>query len=132
MSDPKVLVATRFFENSSQTDLATFMSFMDPAAVIDFSELERPYAGIYRGREQIERLWHEMLDGWLDLQFQTSNPQAEGDHVVIDVQRTGRIAPARIGVTSELTAGLTIRGGAIVAFRLFQDRADALGAAGMA
>lgn len=131
MSEAKVLLAMRFFEDRSQNDLGAFLSFFDPDAEIDFSELDRPYGHLYRGREQIERLFHEMNDGWDGIRFQTSNPLAVEDQVVIDVQRTASRSGG-VAVTSGLTAALTVRGARILTFKLFRDRADALIAAGLA
>jgi hypothetical protein len=131
VSEANVLLAMRFFEDRSQNDLEAFLSFLDPNAEIDFSELDRPYGHLYRGREQIERLFHEMNDGWNEIRFQTSNPLAVEDKIVIDVQRIASLAGG-VAVTSGLTAALTMRGARILTFKLFRNRADALIAAGLA
>lgn len=125
------MLAMRFFEDRSQNDLGMFLSFLDRDAEIDFSELDRPYGHIYKGREQIERLFHEMNDGWDEIRFQTSNPLAVEDRVVIDVRRTVSRAGG-VGVASDLTAALKMQGPHVVTFKLFRDRADALIAAGLA
>ena len=126
------MLAKRFFDGSTRNDLQTYLSLLHPDAEIDASRVRRPYAGIYRGREQIEALFREMNHPWTAVHYATANPLAGGDRVVIDVRRTTTARGGDGGAWSTLTATLTVRAGRIVAFKVFPDRDDALKAAGLA
>ncbi len=132
MSEANIILAKRFFDGSTRNDLETYLSFLAPDAEIDASRVQRPYAGIYRGREQIEALFREMNHPWKAVQYATANALAVGDLVVIDVTRTTTARGGVGGVWSALTAALTVHAGKIASFKLFPDRDDALTAAGLA
>ncbi|HME02777.1 MAG TPA: nuclear transport factor 2 family protein [Solirubrobacteraceae bacterium] len=132
MSEANINLAKRFFDGSTRNDLQTYLSFLDPDAEIDASRVPRPYAGIYRGREQIEALFCEMHHPWKAVRYATANPLADGDHVVIDVLRTTTARGGDGGVWSALTAALTVRADRIASFKVFPTRDDALKAAGLA
>jgi ketosteroid isomerase-like protein len=120
----------RFFENRNQDDLETYLSFIAPDAEFDFSELERPYRGIYRGRERIEELYHYLRDPWQESELEIEEPVAIGDRVVVTVTRTVR-AQRGLEVRASATAHITLRDGKIAAFKVFPSRPDALRAAGL-
>lgn len=130
-SEANIVLAECFFDGRARSDLQTYLSFFDPDAEVDSSRVVRPYSGVYRGREQIETLFREQKAPWRYVKYETANPVAAGDRVVIDVTRTTR-AWGGPSVLSALTAALTVRAGKIVSFKVFQKRADALTAAGMA
>lgn len=130
MSQTNLLIAKRFFEDRTQTDVERFLSFLDPGAEMDFSELDRPYGRVYRGPEEIRTLFHEITAPWQEVNFVTSDPVAGGDWVVIDVQRTA-YSPGGLTVFSSTTVGMRVCAGKIVCFKVFQQRDDALRAAGL-
>ena len=132
MSEANIILAERFFDGSTRRDLQRYLSFLDPDVEIDASRVERPYAGIYRGREQIEALFREMNRPWQAVRYATANPLALGDRVVIDVTRTTTARSGDGGVWSALTAALTVRAGKVISFKLFPRRDEALEAAGLA
>ncbi len=119
----------RFFDAWSQSDLKAFLSFVDADAEFDYSELDRPYRGIYRGHEQIETFYHEASDPWREAQFEIEEPLAVGDHVVVGVTRTARAVG--LEVQASATILITVREGKIVGFKPFPSRSDALRAAGL-
>jgi ketosteroid isomerase-like protein len=120
----------RFFDASTQDDLKIYLTFFGPHAELDFSELERPYRGIYRGREQIESLYHQLRDPWHEKEFELRDLLASDDRVVVTLTRTARTAVGP-SVTSRATALITIRQAKIAAFKMFGSRSDALRAAGL-
>ncbi len=126
-----VAIAERFFEDETQTNLERFISSFDPDAEVDFSELDRPYGHVYKGPKQLETLFREMTGPWGDIRFETTNAVGHGEDVVLDVERTARSLESGFGVSSTLTARLTLRGDKISYFKLFQRRADALQSAGL-
>jgi len=131
MSEANLLLVLRFFEDRVQRNLETFLGFFDSEAEIDFSDLDRPYRRTSRGLEQIATLFREMNAPWQKVQFTATNAFSNGDHVVIDVERTAMMRPGGMGVTSRMSAAITARAGKIVSYKMFQDRADALRATGL-
>lgn len=131
MSETNLAIAERFLEDSTQTNLERFLEFMDSDAEVDFSELDRPYGQVFRGRERIETLFHEMTGPWSEIHVATTKPIVHGENVVLDVERTARSRRGAFAVSSTLTARLTIRDGKITYLKLFEHRADALKAAGL-
>lgn len=131
MSEANINLVRRFFDGGTRSDLQRYLNFLDPDAEIDASLVQRPYAGIYRGREQIEALFREMNHPWKAVQYATANPLALGDRVVIDVTRTTTARGGDGGVWSSLTATVTVHAGKIARFKVFPDRDDAVKAAGL-
>lgn len=131
MSASNLVLAKRFFEDRTQSDLETFLTFLHPQAEIDLSELTGPRATVYRGQEQLEQVFREMTRPCSEIMYTASNPVTSGDQVVVDVERTVRSTRAAIPVTCSLTALLTVRGGMITHWKVFQTRVDALTAAGL-
>jgi DNA-binding CsgD family transcriptional regulator/ketosteroid isomerase-like protein len=126
------MLAKRFFDGGSRNDLQTYLSFLEPDAEIDASRVQRRYAGIYRGREQIEALFRAMHDPRQSVHYVTANPLAVGDDVVIDVARSTTARRGDRGAWSALTAALTVREGRIAGFKVFPNRDEALEATGLA
>lgn len=130
-ADANIVLAKRFFEDRTQSDLERFLSFVAADAKVDFSELDRPYGRIYNGHGEIARLFGEMTAPWQEIQFKTRYILANDENIVLDVERTARSHATSFGVSSTLTARLVVRAGKIIYFRLFQHRLDALRAAGL-
>jgi DNA-binding CsgD family transcriptional regulator len=117
VSEANINLVRRFFDGGTRSDLQRYLSFLDPDAEIDASLVQRPYAGIYRGREQIEALFREMNHPWRAVQYVTRTTTARGGDG---------------GVWSSLTATVTVHAGKIASFKVFPDRDDAVKAAGLA
>jgi len=128
MSEANIVLVKRFLQTE---DLTRFLSFLEPSAEVDVSALKRPYAGIYRGHEQITTLFHEMNDPWREVQYETSEPLARDDYVVVDLTRTTK-SLAGIAVQAKVTVDVTARLGMIIRAKVFPSRADALLARGWA
>lgn len=123
-------LARRFFDASTQDDVRVYLTFFWPDAEVDFSELERPYRGVYRGHGQIENLYHTLRDPWHEKRFELEDLLSSDDRVVVTLTRTVR---ALVGprVESCATAAITIHQGKIAVFKMFASRSDALDAGGL-
>ena len=126
-----MLLVERFFGDRAQGDLATFLSFLGNDAEADLTELDRPYAAVYTGREQLEMLFKQMAGPWREVRFTTTNPLADGDNVILDVERVA-YSDSSFGFSSTATVRVVVRAGKIVYWKLFLERADALTAAASA
>jgi len=129
-SERNAELVRRFFDADTQHDPKVYLSFFGPDAEVDFSELDRPYSGVYRGPEEIERLYHDLRDPWHEKEFEFEDLLTSDDRVVVTLTRTARsLAGPRL--TSRATAVITIRQARIAAFKMFGSRSDALEAAGL-
>jgi ketosteroid isomerase-like protein len=127
MPDQNVDLVERFFQ--AQGDLNTFLAFVGPDAEFDLSDLDRPYRGFYRGREQIEMLYHAMSDPWKETRFEIEETLGVGDRVVATVSTTR--SRSGLEVQASGTVVITMDDGKIVCFKSFQSKADALAAVGL-
>ena len=129
MSEANLLLVKSFFEARVHGDLEIYLSFFDSEAEIETSEVYS--RTVYRGLDEITRLFQESNAPWEDMRFQTANALSVGDRVVIDVTRTARARRGGYEVQSGGTAGITVRNGKILTYKLFQTRDAALEAAGL-
>ena len=75
------------FEAWSRDDLEEWLTFIDPDAEFDYTELDRPYGAVFRGRERIEAFYHEASDPWRTMEFLIEDPLVSDDLLVVDVTR---------------------------------------------
>jgi ketosteroid isomerase-like protein len=129
-SEQNVELVRRFFDAGTQYDPKIYLSFFGPDAEVDFSELDRPYRGVYRGPEEIERLYHDLRDPWHEKEFELEDVLASDDRVVVTLTRTAR-SLAGPSLTSRATAMITVRQARITAFKMYGSRSEALKAAGL-
>jgi ketosteroid isomerase-like protein len=100
-----------------------------PDFELDFSRAIGPQHGVFR-LDQIRGLLDEFLEPWESLRIEADELIEVGEHVVVPV--TGYMRGRNgIEVTARRTWVYTIREGAIVRFCQFQERQEALEAAGL-
>jgi ketosteroid isomerase-like protein len=132
MSTANIVLVKRFYEDRHQSDLRAFMLFVDDEAEFDYSELDRPYGRVFRGREQIEALYGETNAPWGKLEFEVKDLTADGDHLVLTIERTSEAPGGGPRYWGSLAAAITVRASRIVWLKLFADRREALSAVGLA
>jgi ketosteroid isomerase-like protein len=94
MSHENVEVVRRAFEDFNRRELAAAVDAFDPDAewVPYLAALEEE---IYRGRDEIERMWREVLKDVPDFQIELLEVVAEGaDTVVVEVDFLRMAGPA--------------------------------------
>ena len=108
---------------------AEFAAFIHDDIEIDWSRSPAPYRGIYRGRKEATRFIEE-LDVWADARIEPTEFIDAGDDVLVPhaVQLRGRDG---IELVVRATYVFTIRNGLCVAWRIYQEHAEALEAAGL-
>ncbi len=100
-----------------------------PDSELDLSRALGPQHGIY-GLKQIQRFWKEFDESWQSIQIEPHKFIEVGDHVVVPwtMRTVGRDG---IEVEARVTWMFTIRGGAIKRISMYQEREEALEAAGL-
>jgi ketosteroid isomerase-like protein len=91
-----------------------------------------PEGGPYKGRDQIDRFFAGLSEGWDSLSVVIRETQAVGDHVFVLFEWRAIGEASHIEVASQWFAVYTIRAGQIVRLQFFDDREAARGAVGLA
>jgi ketosteroid isomerase-like protein len=130
MSQENVEVVRRNQEAWNRRDQRTWLATFSSDAEIDWSRARGPFKGVYRGRGGFKAFWEVFWGTFDDVQVETYGTVAAGSEVV--VSDTAHIRGREgIEVTARSTFLWTVEDGEITRFRLFQERADALEAAGL-
>jgi ketosteroid isomerase-like protein len=129
MSQENVEIVRSIYEAVNRGDWDA--AFRDQRADVELTTPPGPNAGTYRGREEIQGFWEEMvtpLEAW------TAQPEEffeHGDQIVAVVK--ARMRPKGSSAEFENRTGhlWTIRDGAVVSMRMFPQPEKALEAAGL-
>jgi ketosteroid isomerase-like protein len=130
MSRENVEVVRSHLEAWNQRDEAAYVASFRSDAEIDWSRARAPYRGVYRGREQQKAFWNEFWSTFEDSQLEIHDLTEAGSEVV--VWNTAHMW-GRDGIEVSATSALvfTVENGEITCLRLFQERDEALEAAGL-
>jgi ketosteroid isomerase-like protein len=131
MSRENVEAVRRHIEAWNRRDLATWMASYSPDAEIDWSRARGPFKGVYRGPREREAFWEVFWSTFDDVQVELYGLAEAGSEVVYSntAHMRGREG---IEVSARSTFVYTIENGQITRFRMFQARAEALEAVGLA
>jgi len=130
MSQENVEVVRRHVEAWNQADLTTWLASFRPDGEIDWSRSRGPLKGVYRGHGELEALWNAFWSIFEDVQLEIYDLAEEGPEVVFSNTSHSR-GREGIEVTARSTFVWTVENGQISRIRMFQERAEALKAAGL-
>ena len=134
MSEENVEVVRRIYEAAAQRDDVTPFEFYSEDIVWDLSKARR--AGlllkpVWEGHEEVRQFWRDALSAWGEIDFKVEELTDAGDRVlaVLREREVGRAS----GVPVETThlAVWTLAHGKVVRMQVFDDRQQALEAAGL-
>ena len=130
MSRENVEVVRRNQEAWNRRDLRTWLASFRCDAEIDWSRARGPFKGVYRGPRGFEAFWEVFWSTFDDVQVETYGVVEAGSEVVVSntAHMRGRQG---IKVSARSTFVSTVENGLITRFRMFQERAEALEAAGL-
>ena len=130
MSEENIETVRRHTEGWNRRDLAAWLATFHPDAEIDWSRSRGPLKGFYRGEGEHRVFWDEFWSTFEDVQLETHNLMDAGSEVVFanTAHMRGREG---IEVIARSTFVFTVEKGRITRLRLFQERAEALEAAGL-
>jgi uncharacterized protein len=129
MSGEKVEIVRSIYEAVNRRDWDA--AFRDQRPDVEMTTPPGPNAGTYRGREEIQGFWEEVL---LPFEAWTAEPEQfleRDDQIAVVVK--GRMRPKGSSAEVENRTGQlwTLRGGKVVSMRMFPKPEEALGAAGL-
>ena len=130
MSQENVEVVWRNQEAWNRRDLRTWLASFRSDAEIDWSRARGPFKGVYRGPREFEAFWDVFWSTFDEVQVETYGLAEAGSEVVYS--NTAHVRGRQgIEVTAKSTFVWTVENGQITRFRMFQERAEALEAAGL-
>jgi ketosteroid isomerase-like protein len=131
MSQENVEVVQRHVEAWNRRDLGAYLASFASDAEIDWSRSRGPHKGVYRGHGEIEAFWDVWWSTFEDVQLETTHGFVEAGSEVVYSQTTHIRGREGIEVSARSTFLFTVEGGLITRFRMFDERAEALEAAGL-
>jgi ketosteroid isomerase-like protein len=129
MSEENVEIVRRGIDAWNRRDLPTWLALFRADAEIDWTRSRGPLKGSYRGQVECESFWHEFFSTFEDVQLEVTDLTEAGSDVV--VANTAR-ARGREGIEVIATSAFvfTVEDAQITRVRMYQDRTEALEAAG--
>jgi uncharacterized protein len=125
-----VALAREMLDAFFQGDVDTVFSIFDPE--VEFRPPpEAPEFETYHGHEGLTRAFSRWLGAWESIRFDEPEYVGIGDRVLAAHRQRGRSKGTGVEVKTDVFNVFTIRGGKIVRYELFFDRAQALEAAGL-
>jgi ketosteroid isomerase-like protein len=130
MSQENVEVVKRHVAAWNRRDLGAYLASFASDAEIDWSRSRAPHKGVYRGHGEIETFWEVFWSTFEDVQLEMHDLTEVGSEVVVanTAHMRGREG---IEVIARSTFVFKVQDGQITCLRLFQERAEALEAAGL-
>jgi ketosteroid isomerase-like protein len=130
MSQENVEVVQRSIDAFNRRDLKAWLAFYRSDAEIDYSRSRGPFKDFYRGHRELEAFWDTFWSMFEEIHLEAHGFTQAGSEVVVPntVHFRGRDGIEVIGRNALV---FTVENGKITGFRLFQERAEALEAAGL-
>src|SRR6266540_3702168 len=94
-------------------------------------EYKRAEEAMVRGRDAVRAGWEQWESDWEDLETIPEDPIDAGDYVVVPVLFRARGRASGIEIDDRFYEVFELRGGKVVRWEEFSDRAEALEAAGL-
>jgi ketosteroid isomerase-like protein len=130
MSEEDVETVRRHTDAWNRRDLTTWLALSSSGAEIDWSRSRGPLKGVYRGRGELEVFWDAFWSTFEDVKVEMHAFTEVGSEVV--APNTAHIRGRQgIEVVARSTFVFTVENRQITRLRLFQERAEALEAAGL-
>jgi ketosteroid isomerase-like protein len=130
MSEENVEVVRRHNEAWNQRDLSSLLALWRSDAEIDWSRSRGPLKGVYRGHDGLKTFWNEFWSTFEVVDLELHDFRQTGPYVLASntAHMRGRDG---IEVIARSTSVYTVEGGQITRLRMFQERDEALEAAGL-
>ena len=130
LSKENIEIVRRHNEAWNRRDLTGWLAFFRSDAEIDWSRSRGPLKGVYRGHGEHEVFWDAFWTTFEDVQVELHDLTEVGSEVV--VPNTAHLRGREgIEVIARSVFVFTVENEQITRLRLFQERAEALEAAGL-
>lgn len=131
MSQENVDVVARVIASGNDGDLETMLALHHPEWE-GYIPDEYPVAGTWRGLDGVRAFVLEWLTAWEDFRVVPEEYVHGGDAVMVAVRYWGKGRASGMEISDRWFYAYRLRGGKIIAWQPFAERADALEALGLA
>src|SRR5205809_220912 len=132
MSQENVEVARRFYERWTAQDLEGVLECAHAEIEFDWSASRAPFRGVYNGHEGLTRFWSELLGAWEEFSLEIVEVvECDPERLVTVTVVRGRGRESGINTEAGGAMLWVLREGKILSGKLFQNREEALKAAGL-
>jgi ketosteroid isomerase-like protein len=124
-------IARRFNDRWGERDWDGVLDCIHPEFEFDWSESRSPWSGVYKGHEALRRFWNDQQEAWFRFNIEIVEAiELDPERIVTATVVRGRGRGS--GINLEATGAMlwTIRDGAILSGKLFQNKEEALEGAG--
>ena len=130
MSEENIAVVRRFLDAFNRRDVTAALALWSPDAEVDWSRSKGPLKGVYRGHQGVETFWNEFWAAFGTVEIEVHESMQVGRCVVVPntAHMRGRDG---IEVAARSTFVFTVENGLQTRVQMFQERAEALEAAGL-
>ena len=132
MNAGRLEVVRRSYESFNASDLTAALDLLDPDIEWHTYIVPGPGGGVYRGHDGVRELWAEAKRIFGDFRNVPEEMFDAGDRVVTFVRVEGVGAMSGVAVQARIAHLMTFRGEKVVKVQSFEDRDEALRAAGLA
>jgi ketosteroid isomerase-like protein len=130
MSEENVETVRRWTEEWNRREQTAWLASLHQDAEIDWSRAVGPFKGVYRGHREFVAFWDVFWSTFEDVQLENHGFAESGPEVVYS--NTAHIRGRDgIEVVARSTFVCTVENGKVTRLRMFQERAEALEAAGL-
>src|SRR6478672_10059734 len=130
MSEANVDAVRRLTDAWNRRDLTRWIASFSAGGEMDWSRSRGPLKGVYRGRGELQVFWDAFWSTFEDVQVELHGFTEVGREVV--VPNTAHIRGRQgIEVVAVIMFVYTVENGQVTRQRLFQEKAEALEAAGL-
>jgi ketosteroid isomerase-like protein len=126
MSRENVEIVRRFFESYRPDDPVEALAYLAPDVVYEVGQ-EVPA----RGRDEVAAMWERWRSSWGEIEMTPAEFIDAGDHVIVEVHYSGRGRGSGIEFDALTYDVYTVRDGLCVRKLEFNERSQALEAAGL-
>lgn len=131
MSRENVEIVRRAFEAFNRAGLDALLEHFHPDLEYDVTAGIGPYAGMYYGRATVRSFLADYLDSWEYVRMEPEDFIEVGeDHVVVLLRLQMRGKGSGVEVEAQTTNVWTVRDGQALRIAVYNDKAEALAAAG--
>ena len=130
MSQENVEIVRRVLDARNERDMQAVLDYAGPDIEFDLSASPGPFAGVYRGHDELLRLWKAWSEVFSEMTWEAEEFVERGDAVVVPVRFHSRGRGSGVETTARAVHVYWLRDGKVVRYRQCQSWPEALEAVG--
>jgi ketosteroid isomerase-like protein len=126
MTPDNVTAVRAFFEALNRGALDDAVAPLDPEVKFDWTRSRSPERGVYRGREEVKRLYERFIGSWTECEFFETEIFESGEAVVRVGGFLGRGKGSGVATRASAAIVWSFRGGRAISAGMYQSKTEAL------